>query len=54
MARLALAHSGDAFHQGKLATARFYYARLLPETAMLLAQVRNGPGALMEIAPEAI
>jgi hypothetical protein len=54
MAQLALAKPDDAFHQGKLATARFYYARLLPETAMLLAQVRSGPDSLMAMAPEAI
>jgi hypothetical protein len=54
MARLALAKPDDAFHRGKLATARFYFARLLPETAMLLAQVRSPASTLMAIEAEAI
>jgi hypothetical protein len=47
MARLAFAHPDDAHHRAKLATARFHYSRLLPETAMLLAQARGGAAALM-------
>ncbi len=49
MARVALDRqdSGDAFYAAKLATARFYFARLLPETAMLLATARAGAGSLM-------
>jgi hypothetical protein len=37
MAKIALEKldSGDNFYKAKLATARFYFARLLPETAML-------------------
>jgi hypothetical protein len=54
MGRLALAHPDDAFHRAKLATARFYFARLLPETAMLLAQARGRAGELMAIDAEAI
>jgi len=51
MARLALAHAGsaDPFYKAKLATARFYFARLLPETAMLLRQARSGAAALLEM-----
>jgi alkylation response protein AidB-like acyl-CoA dehydrogenase len=54
MATLALAHPGDAHHRAKLATARFYFQRLLPETAMLLAQARSGAGALMAHEVDAI
>ena len=50
MAKLALdAPARDAFHDGKLATARFYFARLLPETSTLLAAIRSGPGPLMAL-----
>jgi butyryl-CoA dehydrogenase len=44
MAKIALAKqdSGDNFYKAKLATARFYFARLLPETAMLIRQARSG------------
>jgi alkylation response protein AidB-like acyl-CoA dehydrogenase len=54
MGTLALAHPDDAFHRAKLATARFYFARLLPETAMLLVQARSGARDMMAIDPAAI
>ena len=49
MAKLALdkQDSGDDFYRAKLATARFYFARLLPETAMLIRQARSGSQNLM-------
>jgi alkylation response protein AidB-like acyl-CoA dehydrogenase len=49
MARLALDKqgSGDPFYTAKLATARFYFAKLLPETAMLIRTARAGAAPLM-------
>ncbi|MFX8824848.1 acyl-CoA dehydrogenase C-terminal domain-containing protein [Acinetobacter baumannii] len=41
--------SDDAFYQAKLATARFYFARLLPETAMLIRHARSGADNLMQM-----
>jgi alkylation response protein AidB-like acyl-CoA dehydrogenase len=54
MARIALdkQDSGDSFYQAKLATARFYFARLLPETAMLIRQARSGASNLMALDVE--
>jgi alkylation response protein AidB-like acyl-CoA dehydrogenase len=54
MARLALdkKDSGDKFYVTKLATARFYFAKLLPETAMLIRQARAGAQSLMELDAE--
>ena len=51
MAKIALAKeaSGDNFYKSKLATARFYFARLLPETAMLIRQARSGSANLMAL-----
>jgi alkylation response protein AidB-like acyl-CoA dehydrogenase len=51
MAKVALAKqgSGDPFYAAKLATARFYYAKLLPETAMLIRTARAGAGPLMAL-----
>ena len=51
MARIALdkADSGDAFYVGKLHTARFYFQRLLPETAYHLQAARAGAASLMAI-----
>jgi alkylation response protein AidB-like acyl-CoA dehydrogenase len=48
MAKIALAKkdSGDKFYESKLATARFYFARLYPETAMLIRQARSGASNL--------
>ena len=46
---LAKAESGDPFYKAKLATARFYYAKLLPETAGLIRSARAGLAPLMEM-----
>jgi hypothetical protein len=54
MARIAQEHAGDAFYDAKLATARFYYARLLPETAALLQTARSGAANLMTISADAL
>ena len=50
-AKIALAKqdSGDNFYKAKLATARFYFARLYPETAMLIRQARSGSANLMAL-----
>jgi hypothetical protein len=49
MARIALTRqgSGDPFYVAKLHTARFYFARLLPETASLIRSARSGVDSLM-------
>jgi butyryl-CoA dehydrogenase len=54
MAKIALAKldSGDSFYKAKLATARFYFARLLPETAMLIRQARSGAKPLLDLEAE--
>jgi len=51
MAKVALAKldGGDPFYKAKLATARFYYAKLLPETASLIRTARSGLKPLMEM-----
>jgi hypothetical protein len=51
MAKVALAKqsSGDPFYTAKLATARFYFAKLLPETASLIRTARAGLKPLMEM-----
>ena len=52
MASVALqkiaAGSTDPFYTAKLQTARFYFARLFPETAMLMRAARTGSAALMD------
>jgi len=49
MAKIALARqgAGDPFYAAKLATARFYFAKLLPETAGLIRSARAGLAPLM-------
>ncbi len=39
----------SAYYAGKLATARFYYAKLLPRTRSLVATIKAGAEPLMEI-----
>jgi len=38
----------DPFYQGKLQTARFYFAKLFPETASLMRTARAGSKSLMD------
>jgi hypothetical protein len=59
MAKIALEKTdaaeaaGDHFYKAKLATARFYFARLQPETAMLIRQARSGSDNLMALDVDA-
>jgi len=48
-AKVALAKqdSADPFYKAKLATIRFYFAKLLPETASLIRSARTGVAPLM-------
>jgi alkylation response protein AidB-like acyl-CoA dehydrogenase len=52
MAQVALreiaAGNADPFYQAKLQTARFYFAKLFPETAMLMRTARAGARPLMD------
>jgi len=56
MARVALDRVGaadaDPFYRAKLATARFYFQRLLPETAYHIRAARSGAKNLMELESE--
>jgi acyl-CoA dehydrogenase len=58
MARVALTRieaDGDKvepFYTAKLATARFYFAKLQPETASLIQSARSGAGSLMALPAE--
>ena len=51
MAKIALAKQdgGDPFYTAKLHTARFYFAKLMPETAGLMRSARAGMAPLMEM-----
>ena len=51
MAKIALdkQDGGDPFYTAKLATARFYFAKLLPETAGLIRSARAGAAPLMAL-----
>jgi hypothetical protein len=52
MAKAAL-DGGDDFHAAKLATGRYYMARLLPATALHLARIRSGAQPVMALPAEA-
>ncbi len=43
------AKANDPFYQAKLATARFYFAKLYPETATLLLKIRAGSAPMMQM-----
>jgi alkylation response protein AidB-like acyl-CoA dehydrogenase len=59
MARIALTRikedgaKVEPFYTAKLATARFYFQRLLPETAYHIRSARSGVGNLMDLPAEA-
>jgi alkylation response protein AidB-like acyl-CoA dehydrogenase len=53
MAAVALAQPGEDFYAAKLATARFYYAWLLPETEHQFRAARAGASTLMVMPAEA-
>lgn len=55
MAAVALAKAGDdetGFYHAKLATARFYMTRILPQTSSLFATIMAGKKPLMELEAE--
>jgi hypothetical protein len=58
MARVALTRINedgagvDPFYTAKLAVARFYFQRLLPETAYHIRAARSGAKNLMELPEE--
>ena len=49
----AAAKSSEEFHQAKLATGRYYMARLLPATALHLARIQSGAEPVMALPAEA-
>ena len=44
----AEAQRPDPFYLGKLQTARFYFTRLMPETASLMRRIRAGSEVLLD------
>jgi alkylation response protein AidB-like acyl-CoA dehydrogenase len=56
MARIALAKQANdptAFYKAKVATARFFMARILPQQAALFQTIGSGKATLMELPAEA-
>lgn len=49
---LAAGKGDKAFHEAKLKTARFYFTRLLPETATLLVAIQSGASSIMAMNAE--
>jgi alkylation response protein AidB-like acyl-CoA dehydrogenase len=48
-AKVSLPKSNDEFHRAKLATARFFMQRILPDTASLHAKIAAGAASVMEL-----
>jgi alkylation response protein AidB-like acyl-CoA dehydrogenase len=55
MAKAALAHEGsrDVFYSNKLATARYFFERVLPDAASHLAKVKTGAAPVMALGADA-
>jgi hypothetical protein len=52
MAELAVGKADDSFYTAKLATARYYAERWLPECATFTRTIEAGAEATMALAPE--
>jgi hypothetical protein len=55
MGKAALAaakHTGDAFYDAKLVTARFYAEHVLPKTAQLAHEVQHGGASTMALTED--
>jgi alkylation response protein AidB-like acyl-CoA dehydrogenase len=50
--KLAANEGNPTFNSAKLKTARFYFARMLPEAGTLLAAIQSGSSPIMAFAPE--
>ena len=50
MAVVAAEKKGDAFYDNKLITARFFMARMLPDTAAQLEKIKSGADVVMALA----
>jgi butyryl-CoA dehydrogenase len=52
-AAIAQTRGDDRFYRAKLATARFFVAQLLPQTAALHAMITAGSGTVMALTEDA-
>ncbi|NWK76619.1 acyl-CoA dehydrogenase C-terminal domain-containing protein [Aquitalea sp. LB_tupeE] len=52
VAHASLGKGDDAFYQAKIATGRFYMAKLFPEVHTLLARIKSGAAPLMSLDEE--
>jgi alkylation response protein AidB-like acyl-CoA dehydrogenase len=53
MAETAQAGSADSFNAAKLASAKFFMAKMLPETGSLLSSITTGSASVMALAEDA-
>jgi alkylation response protein AidB-like acyl-CoA dehydrogenase len=53
MAETATTSSANSFHTAKLASARFYMTKIIPETGSLLATISAGSAPVMALAEDA-
>ena len=52
MAKVCLERQGEPFYDAKLASARFFFKRIYPETVSLAAKIQSGPKPLMDYPAE--
>ncbi len=48
MAKVSLKRKGETFYDAKLASARFFFSKIFPETTGLAAKIQSGQAPLME------
>jgi alkylation response protein AidB-like acyl-CoA dehydrogenase len=52
MAKVCLERQGEPFYDAKLASARFFFKRIYPETVSLAAKIQSGPKTMMDYPAE--
>ena len=52
MAKISIEKIGDPFYDAKLASARFFFKRIFPETVSLAAKIQSGHKTVMEFPTE--
>ena len=52
MAKISLEKGGDPFYDAKVASARYFFKRIFPETVGLAARIQSGHKNLMDYPVE--
>ena len=52
MAKISLSKKGEPFYDAKIASARYFFKRIFPETISLAAKIQSGHKTVMDFPTE--